>query len=66
MKDEFKRKIISEFVGLKWKMYSLIALDGKEIKKVKGVNKNVVKNIRHEKYINVLFNKKNYKTWDVK
>ena len=30
MKDEFKGKIISEFLGLKWKMHSLIALDGKE------------------------------------
>ena len=39
-------------------MYSLIAVNGEEIKKAKGVNKNVFKNIRHEEYINVLFNKK--------
>ena len=39
-------------------MYSLIAVDGGEIKKSKGVNKNVVKNIRYEEYINVFFNKK--------
>ena len=58
MKDEFKGKIISEFVGLKWKMYSLIAVDGGEIKKAKGVNKYVVKNIRHKEYTDVLFNKK--------
>ena len=44
MKDEFKGKIMSEFVGLKSKMYSLIDVDGKENKKAKGVNKNVVKN----------------------
>ena len=58
MKDEFKVKIVSEFVGLKSKIYSLIAVDGGEIKKAKGVNKNVVKNIGHEEYINVSFNKK--------
>ena len=47
MKDEFKGKIISEFVRLKTKMYSLIAADGKGNKKAKKINKNVVKNIRH-------------------
>ena len=57
MKDELKRKIISEFIGLKSKMYSLIAVDSEEIKKEKGVNKNVVKRMRHIEYI-VLFNKK--------
>ena len=39
-------------------MYSLINVDGKENKKAKGVNKNVVKNIRHKEYIDILFNKK--------
>ena len=58
MKDEFKGKLISEFVGLNSKMYSVIPVDGGEINKTKGVNKNVVKNIRHEECINVLFNKK--------
>ena len=57
MKDEFKEKIISESVGLKSKMYSLIALDGEEIKKGKGVNKNIVKSIRHKKYVDALFKK---------
>ena len=33
-----------------------------KLKKQNRVNKNVVKNIRHEKYIDVLFNKKNDKT----
>ena len=39
------------------KMYSLIAVNGEEIKKAKPVNKNVVKNIKYKKYIDVLFNK---------
>ena len=39
-------------------MYSLIAVDGEKNKKAKGVSKNDVKNIRHEGYINVLFNNK--------
>ena len=46
MKDEFKEKIISEFVGLKSKMYSLIDADNEENTKAKGVNKKGVKNIR--------------------
>ena len=57
MKDGVKGKIISEFVGLKLKMYSLITVDGEEIKKAKGVNKNVVKNRRHKEFVDVLFNK---------
>ena len=43
MKDEFKGKIISKFVGLKSKMYSLIALDGKENKKQKESIKMLLK-----------------------
>ena len=46
MKDEVKGKLISEF-ELKSKMYSLIDVDGEEVKKAKGVSKNVAKNIRH-------------------
>ena len=57
MKDEFKGKIISEFAGLKSKMYSLIAVDSEEVKKAKGVNKNVVKKISHKELVDVLFNK---------
>ena len=57
MKDEVKGKIISEFVGLKSKMYSLIVASDEEIKKAKRVHKNVVKHIRHKEYIDVLFNK---------
>ena len=51
-------KIIYEFVGLKSKMYFLVDVDGEENKKATGVNKNVVKNIRHKEYVEVLFNKK--------
>ena len=39
-------------------MYSLIDADGKENKKARGVDKNVVKNIRYKEYIDILFNKK--------
>ena len=59
MKDEFKGKIISEFVGLKSKMYLLVTVDDEEVKKAKGMNKNVVKNIEHKKFDDVLFNEKN-------
>ena len=39
-------------------MYSLIAVDGEEVKKVKKVYKNVVKSIRHKTFVDALFNKK--------
>ena len=61
MKDKVKGKIISEFVGLKSKMYSLIVVGSEKFKKAKGVNKNVVENTRHKEYVDVLFNKKNNK-----
>ena len=54
MKDEFKGKIIRELVGLKSKMYLLIGIDDEEVTKAKGVNKK----IRHEEFVDVLFNKK--------
>ena len=43
---------IVEFVGLKSKMYSLVASDDKKINKAKGVNKR----LRHNEYVDVLFN----------
>ena len=54
MKDVFKGKIISEFAGLKSKMYSLISADNEEVTKAKGVNKK----IRHKEFVSGLFNKK--------
>ena len=58
MKDEFRARIINEFVRLKPKMYPLITVNSEDVRKAKGFNKNVVRNIGHEEYINVLFNKK--------
>ena len=54
MKDELNGSKIVEFVGLKYKMYSLIAANDKEVNKAKGVNKK----LRHKEYVDVLFNKK--------
>ena len=54
IKDEFNGIKISEFVGLKSKMYSFISVDNREINKAKGINKK----LRHKEYIDVLFNKK--------
>ena len=53
MKDDIKGVPISEFVGLKLKMYSLISVDDEEVSKAKGVNKK----IRHKEFVDVLFNK---------
>ena len=47
MKDEFNGVKISEFVGLKSKMYSLISVDDKEVSKAKGINKK----LRHKEYL---------------
>ena len=58
MKDELNESKIVEFVGLKCKMYSLISEDDKEVNKAKGVNKK----LRHNEYLDVLFNKKSCKT----
>ena len=47
MKEEFKGKIINEFIGLKSKMYSLTDVDSEDVKQAKGVNEDAVKKIRH-------------------
>ena len=54
MKDEFKGRKISGFIGLKSKMYSLISADDEEVTKAKVVNKK----IRHKGFFDVLVNKK--------
>ena len=41
-------KIISEFIGLKSKIYSLVDVDGKENKKAKALNKVFVRGIRYK------------------
>ena len=48
MNDDVRGKLISEFVGLNLKMYSLVLEDNKEINKPKGVYKNIVKKMRHK------------------
>ena len=58
MKDECAGTPISEYVGLRSKMYSILKADEKNIRKAKGVKKNVVKKqIKHEQYKQVLFSK---------
>ena len=54
MKDEFGGLIVTEFVGLKSKMYSMKKIDGKECNTAKGVSITTEFN----KFKDVLFNKK--------
>ena len=54
MKDEMGGKVISGFIGLKSKMYSLITVDDEEKIRAKGVN---VK-LKHNEFYDVSFNNK--------
>ena len=54
MKDQFGGVIITEFVGLKSKMYSIKKIDGKEHNTAKGVSIA----IEFDKFKNISFNKK--------
>jgi hypothetical protein len=59
MKDENNGKILTEFVGLRSKMYAMAVQDGKTTKKAKGVQRAVVeKNLTVEMYKDVLLNQK--------
>ena len=58
-KDEAAGIPITEFVGLRSKMYSYIKDNHKVGKTAKGIKKNIIKNnIKHEGYKNVLINNK--------
>ena len=54
MKDEMSGKVISEFVGLKSKMYALVTVDDEQKVRAKGINKK----LRHDEFYDVLFDKK--------
>lgn len=53
-KFETKDKIITHFVGLKSKMYSLRTEDNKCVKKAKGVKQSVVEQLNFHDYLNCL------------
>ena len=56
MKDECAGTPIAEIVCLRPKMYSILKADEKNVKKAKGVKKNVVKKqITHEQYMECSF-----------
>ena len=58
-KDESHGKPITEFVGLRSKMYSYVKDNQKGGKTAKGIKKNIIKNdIKHEDYKNTLLNNK--------
>ena len=56
MKDETEGVETEEFVELKSKIYSFLINDNSEHKKSKGVNRNAVATINHNKYKDVLLN----------
>ena len=59
-KDEAAGIPITEFVGLRSKMYSYIKDNQKVGKTAKGIKKNIIKNnIKHEDYKNVLIKQTN-------
>ena len=60
MKDECCGKIMTEFIGLRSKMYAYKVQDETVVKKLKGVKKNCIENkISFDDYYNCLFERKN-------
>ena len=61
MKEECAGRPIAEYVSLRPKMYSILEAGEGNIKKAKGVKKNVVKkHIRHEQYKEALIRKRTF------
>ena len=61
MKDECAGAPISEYIGLRPKLYSILRCDDQIIKKAKGTKKYVInKHISFENYKDALFNKQKY------
>ena len=55
-KDEVAGKQITHFVGLRPKLYSLKIEESNEVRKCKGIKKNIIKNgIKFEDYVQCLF-----------
>ena len=60
MKDELNGEFIEELIGLRAKIYQQKAKKG-EMKKAKGVKKNVVKKyISHQDYVDFLFEERKF------
>ena len=60
MKDGLNWEITEEFVGLRAKIYSL-KTKKEDMKKAKGVKKNVVKkDISHQNYVDCLFKERKF------
>jgi len=61
MKDECAGRVIDKAVAIRPKVYSIMEEKPKNVKKAKGVKKNVVeKEIQHEQYKEALFERKQF------
>ena len=56
-KNETGGKKIKEFVALRPKMYSILFETGEETKRVKGIKKSSIRDMRHEQFKTILFEK---------